>query len=516
VEQLIIFTRYDHGSNSNHNNENPMSLLLLLSSNSNVYLDAILASSLRLYGFRKAFSSYSGPCICVRRSSDSTEQDIGFDASGYIDTVSLLAFCGAGDGFVKTWYDQSGSGLDVTQSTTTKQPKIVNSGALMQDAGYGCTVKCDGTDDFLLSANYDLTATDEATLLCGIGTIESIGANTAVLYSSGSINNKGIGFLGWNDGKPLATTFTAIGGGSFEGWSPDSPGTGRRILGFKANNSEASGSKVVPFWNNSYSQTGWTQILSSGTTGSFSDNPISMGSASDGTTSSTASFDFICFANRLLTEDEARTISTFFRRSGIMLGDSTTAAYPATVPVASLVYAEADRVKGSPIESLADGGDTIAQQKTLWQANNQRKSVAWVSIQLGLNNMNPASSSTAATIAEYQDLVDTIRADNATCKIIGLTMTPAYENWTDIGWTPAGAQARWVALNDAIMGRGASPITGLDASVESHTLALSMDVSGNAALAVAYQNGDHIHTNTAGRTINAAAIRTALVSLGLV
>lgn len=479
------------------------------------YLDASLSSVVRVYGFRKAFAAYAGPCIRVRRSSDNAEQDIGFTSSGYLDTATLLSFCGVGNGFVKTWYDSSDAGLNITQSTTTKQPKIVNSGALMQDSGYGCTIKCDGSDDFLLSSNYDLSATDEATLLFGVGAVESIGANTAVLYSSGNINNKGIGVLGWNDGKPLATTFTVNGGGSFEGWAPDSPGTGRRIIGFKANNSEASGSKVVPFWNNSYSQTGWTQILSSGTTGNFSSNPISMGSASDGTTSSTASFDFICFANRLLTESEVRTISSFFRTGGIMLGDSTTAAFPATVPLASLVYGESDRVKGSPIESLADGGDTIAQQKTLWQANNQRKSVAWVTIQVGLNNMNPASSSDAATIAAYQDLVDTIRADNATCKIIGLTMTPAYENWTDIGWTPSGAQARWVALNDAIMNRGGTPITGLDARVESHTLALSMDVSGNAALATAYQNGDHIHTNTAGRTINAASIRTALVSLGM-
>jgi hypothetical protein len=46
------------------------------------------------------------------------------------------------DGFVETWYDQSGNGKDATQATAGSQPKIVNAGSLLT-AG----VTFDGSDD---------------------------------------------------------------------------------------------------------------------------------------------------------------------------------------------------------------------------------------------------------------------------------------------------------------------------------------------------------------------------------
>jgi hypothetical protein len=46
-----------------------------------------------------------------------------------------LTFAGAGDAFVKTWYDQSGSSNDATQTTTANQPKIVSSGAVILAEG---------------------------------------------------------------------------------------------------------------------------------------------------------------------------------------------------------------------------------------------------------------------------------------------------------------------------------------------------------------------------------------------
>jgi hypothetical protein len=83
------------------------------------YSGAAAAYSLRLLD-----SSYVGSAIRVRRSSDNTEQDIGFNVFGELDTVSLTAFAGAGDAFCKVWYDQSGSSNDATQTTTANQPKI--------------------------------------------------------------------------------------------------------------------------------------------------------------------------------------------------------------------------------------------------------------------------------------------------------------------------------------------------------------------------------------------------------
>lgn len=83
------------------------------------------------YSVRKLRAAYTGSAIRVRRSSDNAEQNIGFTALGNLDTTALTSFCGAGNGFVTTWYDQSGNGSNATQSTAANQPQIVSSGALI-------------------------------------------------------------------------------------------------------------------------------------------------------------------------------------------------------------------------------------------------------------------------------------------------------------------------------------------------------------------------------------------------
>jgi hypothetical protein len=81
------------------------------------------------YSLRKLRTAYAGSAIQVRRSSDNNVQDIGF-VSGNLDTVSLLAFCGVGNGFVTTWYDQSGNAINASQGTAVNQPQIVVSGVV--------------------------------------------------------------------------------------------------------------------------------------------------------------------------------------------------------------------------------------------------------------------------------------------------------------------------------------------------------------------------------------------------
>jgi hypothetical protein len=53
------------------------------------------------------------------------------------------------DGFVETWYDQSGNGRDVTQATAGSQPKIVDAGALVVDGEGNPSLFFDASDDFL-------------------------------------------------------------------------------------------------------------------------------------------------------------------------------------------------------------------------------------------------------------------------------------------------------------------------------------------------------------------------------
>jgi hypothetical protein len=86
------------------------------------------------YSLRKLRTEYTGSAIRVRRASDSEEIDIGFSASE-LDTSALTTFCSGTNGFVQTWYDQSGNARDATQETTTFQPQIVSSGSVILENG---------------------------------------------------------------------------------------------------------------------------------------------------------------------------------------------------------------------------------------------------------------------------------------------------------------------------------------------------------------------------------------------
>lgn len=100
------------------------------------------------YSLRRLNGNYNGSAIRVRRSSDNTEQDIGFTALGALDTTSLTTFCGSGNGFVTTWYDQSGNARNVTQTTAANQPQIVSSGSVINENSKP-TIQFDGSNDFL-------------------------------------------------------------------------------------------------------------------------------------------------------------------------------------------------------------------------------------------------------------------------------------------------------------------------------------------------------------------------------
>jgi hypothetical protein len=103
------------------------------------------------YSLRKLRTAYSGNCIRVRRSSDNTEQDFGF-VSGYLDTASMLTFVGSNNGFVTTWYDQSGNARNAVQTTAANQPQIVSAGATI-DIGGKPSLKFDGSNDQLIIAH---------------------------------------------------------------------------------------------------------------------------------------------------------------------------------------------------------------------------------------------------------------------------------------------------------------------------------------------------------------------------
>jgi head-tail adaptor len=103
------------------------------------------------YSLRKLRTAYTGSAVRVRASISGAEGDVSFDVNSTISassTVTVTAvgtsglsigqqvtfstFWNAGGSnqnvFVTTWYDQSGSARNATQTTQASQPSIVNSG----------------------------------------------------------------------------------------------------------------------------------------------------------------------------------------------------------------------------------------------------------------------------------------------------------------------------------------------------------------------------------------------------
>ena len=118
-------------------------------------LDTYSGASAAYSAARRLATAYTGSLIRVRRSSDNAEQDIGYDGSNVLDEAALTAFVGANNGFVTTWYDQSGNANNAVQSTAANQPQIVSSGVVNTQAGLSSgrpALTFDGTNDF-----FDLT-----------------------------------------------------------------------------------------------------------------------------------------------------------------------------------------------------------------------------------------------------------------------------------------------------------------------------------------------------------------------
>ena len=110
------------------------------------------------YSLRALSSAYVGPLVRVRRASDNAEQDIYANYDGTLNTSSLESFCSGTNGFVKTWYDQSGNGYDATQTTSANQPQIVSSGSVILENGKPAMFT-DGTNDFMNTANFSTSLT---------------------------------------------------------------------------------------------------------------------------------------------------------------------------------------------------------------------------------------------------------------------------------------------------------------------------------------------------------------------
>ena len=135
------------------------------------------------YSLRKLRAAYTGSAVRIRRSSDNAEQNIGFANGGNLDTTALTAFCGAGNGFVTTWYDQSGNGNNLRQTTAANQPQIVSSGSVLTiNTKPYLYFTSQGEMQFTSSLNFQSV---NSSLFLVNKRLNSVSANDAILEGAG-------------------------------------------------------------------------------------------------------------------------------------------------------------------------------------------------------------------------------------------------------------------------------------------------------------------------------------------
>ena len=165
------------------------------------------------------------------------------------------------NGFVETWYDQSGNGKDLTQTTADKQPKIVDAGSLVTLSGKP-SIKPDGTNDFLINQDSIWDTISNSALSCFTVTEKSSVTNKQLWAIGSTTDNDGDWLIGGastagnvqfrgarinsnivntgTSGTMLLTAFDVTGGNAFingtamdlDGSSPSPSATADRLVLF--------------------------------------------------------------------------------------------------------------------------------------------------------------------------------------------------------------------------------------------------------------------------------------------
>ena len=114
----------------------------------NVEFDTIAGTQLLYaYSLRRVVPGYNGPAIRVRNGNvtGSPQFDVGFAAgTDDLDTVALLAaMSSTANGYITRFYDQNGSGKNMTTTVASREPIIVNPGKVLitQTGTDGITVR---------------------------------------------------------------------------------------------------------------------------------------------------------------------------------------------------------------------------------------------------------------------------------------------------------------------------------------------------------------------------------------
>jgi len=89
----------------------------------------LFANGLLGFSVRKLKSDYNGPCLRIKRASDSVESDIGF-AGNFINESEISSFCGVSIGHVVRWYNQLDQTNYLSSPSLSTAPTIYNGSSI--------------------------------------------------------------------------------------------------------------------------------------------------------------------------------------------------------------------------------------------------------------------------------------------------------------------------------------------------------------------------------------------------
>lgn len=139
------------------------------------------------YSIRLLSSTYSGALAEIRRSSDNAVKSFYPDSNNQLSlnsedgaSTSLSSWIGSDNGFIRTWYDQSGNSNNLTQTTTSNQPQIITSGAFITDNGKP-SLEFTGGQNLISGSNTGIANNDSRTF---INVINRDNSSDAEAYTS--------------------------------------------------------------------------------------------------------------------------------------------------------------------------------------------------------------------------------------------------------------------------------------------------------------------------------------------
>ena len=177
----------------------------------------------------------------------------------------------------------------------------------------------------------------------------------------------------------------------------------------------------------------------------------------------------------------------------LVIGDSTVAGTNVGTKISALMSI----ASGYTLTDISQGGDTIQGQTGKYNnlSSSVKAAINYAVIQIGLNDVYPASASVADLKTKYQTLVNTIKTNSPNAYIVISCMLPCRARWQALVPTTADhAQEVWAGLNQTIIDNE----YGADAVASIHQWALAYD---NFVLRPEYDTGDKIHENKAGQQV---------------